>query len=143
MFDIPPCSWGAFLGGFCFLCCCCCCKVGFTSDQTDSLLVLPKTVEADAAAEAGTLATTFVLRAARISSTLRSFQSGNPWVLRGYSTRFSSRVVKSLTRGGGIAVMMSSSRATCLQYVSKGRSLTSWPKGFSISLPMVSRPRII
>lgn len=19
MFDIPPCSWGAFLGGFCFL----------------------------------------------------------------------------------------------------------------------------
>lgn len=94
-------------------------------------------------AETGILATTLVLKADRISSTLRSFHSGNPVVLNGYSTRFSSRVVKSSTLGGGMAVMMSSSRAICLQYVSKGRSLTSWPKGFSISLPMVSSPRMI
>lgn len=131
----------------------------FTSDetvatsQTDALATLvsvrdrrlpsPKMVDESDPPEDGVLATTFARSAARISSTLRSLQSGYPEVLRGKRTRFSSREVKSSTLGGGIAVMMSSSTAICLQYVSKGRSLTSWPKGFSISLPIVASPRMM
>lgn len=88
-------------------------------------------------------AMTFVLNAARISSRLLSFHWGYPLVLSGYRTRFSSRMVKSSIRGGGEAVMMSNSTASCRQYVSSGRSLTSWPKGFSISTPMVARPMMM
>lgn len=51
--------------------------------------------------------------------------------------------MNSIILGAGVAVMMSISDAICLQYESKGRSLTSSPKGFSSSRPMVTKLRII
>jgi len=42
-----------------------------------------------------------------------------------------------------VAAIVSMSAARAVQNASKGRSLTSWPKGFSISLPMEAKPSIM
>jgi len=89
------------------------------------------------------LATNFARSAEWISSLFLSFHNGYPAWLRGNKTRFSGRVIKSSTFGGGLAVMISISLAICRQYEVSGRSFTSCPKGFSISLPIVRSPMII
>lgn len=48
-----------------------------------------------------------------------------------------------LRSGAGEEVMMSRSEASCWQNVSRGRSLTSLPKGFSISAQMDAMPWMI
>jgi hypothetical protein len=64
---------------------------------------------------------------------LRCSQSEKHDVLSGNSGRFLSLLKNLANSGRGRAVVLLMSAKICWQNISSGRSLTSWPNGFSIS----------